>query len=93
MDTFTHRDARRDFLKSISVNLAVAVPLATLLGTAHAAKANKKDFFFQEVPKDGKRCASCRLFVLEKEDVKLGTCTVLEGVISADGWCMAYTPK
>jgi hypothetical protein len=93
MATFSHRDARRDFLKNVGFKLAAAAPLAMPFGASHAGRASKSDFFFQERPKDGKRCADCRLFMRDSSDPNLGTCTVIEGVINANGWCMAYTPK
>jgi hypothetical protein len=93
MDRLSRGDGRRDFLKGIGVKLVQVVPLAMLVNASHASKANKGDFFFQERPKNGKRCADCRLFMRDGQNTNLGTCTVVEGVISADGWCMAYTPK
>jgi High potential iron-sulfur protein len=89
----SHRDARRAFLKNAGVKLAAVAPLAMSSRAARASKANKSDFFYQEKPKQGKRCADCRLFNNDGSRPGLGTCTVVEGVISAEGWCMAYTPR
>jgi hypothetical protein len=58
---------------------------------AHAAKAAKEDFSYQDSPKDGKSCSSCRLFT--PASASKGTCAVVEGVVSADGWCRAYSPR
>lgn len=57
-----------------------------------AAKAAKADFFYQEKPKDGKTCATCRLFVALAESGK-GSCALVDGDISQTGWCMAYSPR
>jgi hypothetical protein len=58
---------------------------------AHAGKASKADFFYQEKPKDGKSCANCRLFVASESGK--GTCAVVDGDVSPNGWCMAYSPR
>jgi hypothetical protein len=90
--SFDHA-ARRRFLKSVGVNLVVAVPLAMSARALYAGKANKSDFFFQERPKDGKRCGDCRLFSHDTSNPAVGTCTAFDGVINANSWCMLYTPK
>lgn len=59
---------------------------------AHAAKAAKEDFSYQGSPKDGKSCSSCRLFTPTSATSE-GTCAVIEGVVSANGWCRAYSPR
>jgi hypothetical protein len=58
----------------------------------YAAKAAKADFFYQEKPKDGKSCATCRLFVPLAESGK-GSCAIVDGDVSPTGWCMAYSPR
>jgi hypothetical protein len=73
--------------------LAGAVLMLTLVGTgsARASKADKSDFAYQPKPKDGKRCADCRLFA--GPATGKGDCAVVEGEVSADGWCMAFSAK
>jgi hypothetical protein len=58
---------------------------------AHAAKADKRDFFYQDKPKDGKSCAICRLFIARDEGK--GQCAVVEGPVSPNGWCIAFSPR
>jgi hypothetical protein len=87
------RHARRAFLRRAGCSLVGAAPLAAVATSARAAKANKSDFFYQEKPKQGKRCADCRLFMPDGSKPNLGTCGVVEGVVNADGWCMAFTPR
>jgi hypothetical protein len=74
----------------IIVGTATAVALAALPRPARA-KAAKADFFYQEKPKEGKSCMSCRLFVAAESGN--GSCAVVEGEISPNGWCMAYSPR
>jgi hypothetical protein len=58
---------------------------------AAAAKAKKADFFYQDRPKEGKSCATCRLFALAESGK--GACAIVEGEVSPDGWCIAYSPR
>ena len=71
----------------------VAGGVVAWLGTqhAHAGKAAKADFFYQNNPKDGKSCANCRLFI--NTDSGKGMCAVVDGDVSPAGWCMAYSPR
>jgi hypothetical protein len=70
---------------------------AALLGaagtpiTAVAAKADKRDFYYQDKPKDGKSCASCRQY--SEAPGGRGYCALVEGEVSPSGWCLAYSPK
>ena len=70
--------------------------LALLALTGHpreaaAAKAQKEEVNYQDRPKAGKSCASCRQF--SPTAAGKGTCAVVEGEISASGWCAAYSPS
>jgi hypothetical protein len=56
-----------------------------------AAKVSKADMFYRDAPKEGKSCASCRLFTAGESGK--GICAVVEGPVSASGWCMAYSPR
>ena len=57
---------------------------------AAAAKAQREDVAYQDKPKGGKSCASCRQF--SPTAAGKGTCAVVEGEVSASGWCTAYSP-
>ena len=57
---------------------------------ATAAKAQKEDVAYQDRPKGGKSCGSCRQF--SPTAAGKGTCGVVEGEVSASGWCAAYSP-
>ena len=58
---------------------------------AAAAKSQKADVAYQDKPKAGKSCASCRQF--SPTAAGKGTCAVVEGEVSANGWCAAYSPS
>jgi hypothetical protein len=83
--------SRRAAIVATTGVLVRAVGVAMFLPLQVCAKAAKADFFYQDKPKEGKTCATCRLF-LATETGK-GTCDVVEGDISATGWCMAHSPR
>jgi hypothetical protein len=58
---------------------------------AAATKVQKEDVAYQDRPKGGQRCASCRQF--SPTAAAKGTCAVVEGEVSASGWCAAYSPS
>jgi len=89
-DGFTTR--RRGLIRGTRVLLGVAMASAVgWSGRANAAKADKRDFSYQERPKDGKTCATCRLFSATPSGK--GSCAIVDGEVSPNGWCMAYSPK
>jgi len=57
---------------------------------AHAGKAAKADFSYQEGPKEGKSCSNCKFFVVGESGK--GGCAIVDGEISPSGWCLAYSP-
>lgn len=84
--------SRRDALRTSARWLLVPAigALAIAAGPA-AAKVSKGDVFYRDAPKDGKSCAACRLFT-PSESGK-GTCAVVEGPVSANGWCTAFSAR
>lgn len=83
---------RRDAVAQ-GTRLLLAGSVIAWVGTprAHAGKAAKADFFYQDKPKDGKSCANCRLYTTS--DSGRGTCAVVDGEVLPVGWCMAYSPR
>ena len=65
--------------------------LAGLPRKASAAKLQKEDVAYQDRPKAGRSCATCRQF--SPTAAGKGTCAVVEGEVSANGWCAAYSPS
>lgn len=75
---------RLDALKTI----AAAVPAVALTAAPALAADNKKQFKYQDKPgKNGQKCAGCSLFKAPN------ACSVVQGKISPNGWCIAYAPK
>ena len=57
------------------------------------AKASKKAMQYQDQPKNGQRCDACVQFIPGAKPDANGTCKVVEGPISPQGWCVAYVKK
>ena len=83
---------RKDFV-------AKAVILPALAGlviaeTAPAqAKGSKAQFKYQDSPHNGQKCSGCNFFVPGSSAKANGTCKLVDGSISPNGWCTAYAPK
>lgn len=74
--------------------LLMGVAVMVVVGqpeTARAGKMDKQDFFYQTQPKDDKSCSSCRLYSATPDGK--GVCAILDGEVSPNGWCMAYSPR
>lgn len=61
---------------------------------AHAqAKASKQAMKYQDHPNNDQRCDTCLQFVPGTKAGANGTCKVVDGPISPQGWCIAYVKK
>ena len=89
-----HEAVRRRLLgRAAALPALLALPLLAKPSAAHAGNGSKEDFHYQEHPNEGKRCANCAQFIPPEAKQQLGGCRIVAGPISADGWCMAFTPK
>ena len=84
--------SRREALRTSARWLLVpAIGTLAIAGEPVAAKVSKADMFYRDAPKEGQSCALCRLFT-PGESGK-GTCAVVDGSVSANGWCMAFSAR
>ncbi len=84
--------SRKQALGSLIALPAFAAMLAA--GTSIAeAKGSKAAFKYQSKPSGSHKCSNCTLFVPGKTAAANGTCKAVDGVISPNGWCIAYSPK
>jgi hypothetical protein len=84
--------SRRKALRTTARWLLVpTIGTLALVADPVAAKISKADVLYRDAPKEGKSCASCRLFT-PSESGK-GTCAVVEGSVSANGWCTAFSAR
>jgi len=84
--------SRREALRTSARWLLVpAIGTLAIAAEPVAAKVSKADMFYRDAPKEGKSCALCRLFI--PGELGKGTCAVVDGSVSANGWCMAFSAR
>jgi hypothetical protein len=79
---FSRRDVLRAGVSLIPLVVAVATPVALA-----QQKVSKEQAQYQESPKDGQTCSMCLHFTSPD------ACRLVDGKISASGWCSLYAPK
>ncbi len=91
------RDSSSKLTRRTFVANAIVLPaLAGLLlaETARAdAKGSKAQFKYQSTPNDGKKCSQCTFYVPGSPATANGTCKIVDGSISPNGWCTAWSAK
>jgi hypothetical protein len=84
-DTHTLKISRRSAMQALSFAV-VTVPM--MLTTRPAlAKMSQESAAYQNSPKENQNCANCKLFVPPS------SCTLVEGLISPQGWCKFWVGK
>lgn len=86
------RVTRRRFLEGAIVLPALAAAVTTA-AAADASKAPQAQMHYQPTPNGSMHCAGCKFFIPGKDASSNGSCQVVDGSISPNGYCMAYTPK
>ena len=84
--------SRRTLLKGAAAATCVALASA-FAGKALAAKSTKASANYQDKPNGDKKCGNCNLFIAGKTPTANGTCSVVEGSISPQGYCTFYSKK
>jgi hypothetical protein len=92
MSTLSRDMTRKGALRNLVVLPALAAAFATA-ATAIARADNRTDLKYQSTPKGGQKCVGCTLFVPGESATANGTCKVITGPISPNGWCTAFAPK
>jgi len=80
-------------LKSAAIVAGLAAAPWVARRAAAQAKATKQAMQYQEQPKNDQKCADCLQFIPGANPGANGTCKVVEGPISPNGWCAAYVKK
>jgi High potential iron-sulfur protein len=83
---------RKEAFQHLVVLPALAALIATTTTTAQA-KGTKSQFKYQDKPNGNQKCGDCSLFIPNKNTPANGECKVVEGPISPNGWCTAFSPK
>jgi High potential iron-sulfur protein len=84
---------RRILLKNVALWASLASAPWLARSARAQAKASKQAMKYQDQPNKGQRCDSCLQFVPGAKPGAKGSCKVVEGDISPQGWCMAYVKK
>ena len=85
--------SRRIMLKNAAIVAGLATAPWAVRPAAAQQKATKQAMQYQEQPKNGQKCDQCLQFIPGAKQGASGTCKVVEGPISPNGWCAAYVKK
>jgi len=83
---------RRTFVANAVVLPALAGLLLAETATAQA-KGTKAQFKYQNSPSNGHKCSQCTFYVAGSSPSANGSCKLVDGSISPNGWCTAWQPK
>jgi anaerobic selenocysteine-containing dehydrogenase len=78
---------RRDVLKQVLFLGGAACAGALASPNAHAQKVSKAAMKYQDKPNGDQKCSNCMQFEPP------GSCKVVEGAVSPDGYCIAWVKK
>ncbi|MGA8100040.1 MAG: high-potential iron-sulfur protein [Candidatus Cybelea sp.] len=82
--------------RSFVANAVVLPALAGLLlaeTTTALAKSSKAQVKYQSTPNNDKKCSQCTFYIPGSSPKADGTCKIVDGSISPNGWCSAFVAK
>lgn len=84
-----HNPNRRQMLRTGMMLVGAAAVGTAASSSAHAQdeKIAQELVQYQKMPKDGQKCSGCAQWVAPN------ACKIVAGVISPEGYCVAYAPK
>ncbi len=89
--------SRRDVLRNGVAAAAGAVAAGALLrvqpAQAAQAKVAKASAMYQDKPHGKQSCGHCIHFIPGKTATADGTCQLVQGSISPNGWCVLFSAK
>jgi hypothetical protein len=83
---------RRRFLGS-AIALPALAALLTAPALADGSKASQASMHYQNSPNGGMQCSGCKFFIAGKDPKSNGSCQVVDGSISPNGYCNGYNAK
>jgi hypothetical protein len=89
VDDLTRKEALQRFIVMPALAAALSVGTTTLA----EAKGPKSQFKYQDHPNGSNKCSECQFFAPGKSKTANGTCSVVAGSISPNGWCTAFSAK
>ncbi len=86
--------SRRTMLKgSVAVTCVALASAFAGKAFAQSAKSTKAAAKYQDTPNGDKQCSNCSLFIPGKTSKENGTCQIVDGSISPQGYCNFYSKK
>jgi hypothetical protein len=92
MPIFDNSMTRKEALRGLIILPALA-GLASAGVADAAATGSKTQFKYQSTPNNGKKCSQCTFFIKGSSSTANGTCKIVAGSISPNGWCTAFSAK
>ncbi len=83
--------SRRTLIKG-AVGITV-VALTSAFNVRAQGKATQAAMKYQDKPNGDQKCSDCKFFIPGQTSTANGTCQLVEGSISPQGWCTAYNKK
>ena len=83
---------RRTFLGGVIILPALSGLLATE-AVADSSKASQASMHYQTSPNGDKHCSVCKFFIPASDAKSNGSCQIVDGSISPNGYCMAFSAK
>jgi len=85
---------RRGVLRRGVAVLTVGLAAGGPLRAGAASKVSKAFVKYQETPNGAWRCGLCRSFIppTGAAGEVIGTCKIVDGPITRDGWCQVFSP-
>jgi hypothetical protein len=84
---------RREVFKTGILGAVGAVAATAILTMPAQAKMAQKAAMYQPKPHGSQSCKNCGRFIAGKPATADGTCTIVDGAVSPQGWCAMYVPK
>jgi hypothetical protein len=84
--------SRRAFMGGV-IALPALAGMVLAGTTAAQAKGSKAQFKYQGTSNGGKKCSQCSFFTAGSSATADGSCKIIDGAISPNGWCTAFAAK
>jgi len=83
--------SRRSFIGGVVILPALGAAFGR--AGADSSKASPASMHYQTTPNGSMHCSECKFFVPGQDAQSSGTCQIVDGSISPNGYCIAFTPK
>ena len=84
---------RTEFVQGAIVLPALAGLFYASAAPARAAKGSKTQYKYQDKPNGSKKCSNCTFYIPGSSPTASGTCKIVDGSISPNGYCIAWSAK